>query len=90
MVPDVNALAIEPGPETRQQLVTMLTQFYSGADEPTEGVGVEFPDGLEAIVDLAMMFLDYVRETEGQYGGDFQEFLRRKALEVLPPGDNPA
>jgi hypothetical protein len=88
MVPDVNAPAIQPGPETRRQLVTMLTQFYSGADEPTEGVDVQFPDALEAIIDLAMMFLAYVGETEAEHGGDFLEFLQRQALEAFGEDDD--
>jgi hypothetical protein len=76
-VPDVET----PGrqiPEIRGPLISVLLQFYEGieADDP-----VSIPAGLEllALIDLIWVFLQYVRETEREHGGNFPEFLQRAA-----------
>jgi len=85
-------------PEIRGPLIATLLQFYEGADAPAEGVPASIPEGLEllALIDLIWVFLQYVRETEREHGGNFPEFLQRAArgaYSVTPweadPDDSP-
>ncbi len=68
-------------PEIRGPLISLLLQFYTGADEPTVGDPVSIPRELHflALLDLVWVFLQYVRETEREHGGDFPAFLQRAA-----------
>jgi hypothetical protein len=51
-----------PDPEIRGPLISMLTQWYTGADKPTAGQDVELPDVTASLVDLIGLFVLYVRE----------------------------
>jgi hypothetical protein len=116
MVPDVDTPSIEPRPEIRGPLISLLTQWYTGADKPTVGDSVALPDAtaaifdlwlmfllyvqeageeydnatLDAIVSMARMFVQYAKETENKHGADFQEFLRRQALEAFGQNGDPS
>jgi hypothetical protein len=70
-----------PVPEIRGPLISMLLQFYAGADAPAAGDPVSIPEDLTflALIDLIWVFLQYVRETEREHGGNFPEFLQRAA-----------
>ena len=91
--------SIAPRPEIRGPLISLLTQLYTGLaggpspDVPaelTEGASVTVPDTEAGMMDLLLMFLAYVRETEAEHGGDFLEFLRRQAEEPFLAGDDAA
>lgn len=86
MVPGMDAPSIEPRPEIRGPLVSLLTQFYNG-DEIGDVISIS--DAPAAIIDLAYMFVAYVAETEAVHGGDFREFLQRQALEPFLDDDEP-
>lgn len=74
---------IEPRPEIRGPLISLLTQLYTGADQtPDMAVGVDVPDATAGIVDMAIMFVLYAKEAEGGAGADFLEFLHRQALKA--------
>jgi hypothetical protein len=83
-------------PDIRGPLISALLQFYTGADGSAEGDPVSIPEGLAflALIDLIWVFLQYVRETEREHGGDFPGFLQRAArgaYSVAPyePDDDP-
>lgn len=79
-----------PIPAIRLPLISLLTQYYTGADELTSGQPVDLPHDLLSIMDLVVMFLEFARETEAAYGVDFTEFLRRQALAAYAPDGKPS
>ena len=91
MVPGMDTPSIEPRPEIRGPLVSLLTQVDNG-DEDADAISIS--DAPAAIIDLAYMFVAYVAETEAEHGGDFRQSLQRQALEPFldddePPGHGP-
>ena len=68
MVPGVDTPSIGRDPETRGPLVSLLTQWYTGAEQGTEGDRVDLPNDAAAIADLVLLFLLYVQETEAEHG----------------------
>jgi hypothetical protein len=91
---------MEPDPEIRGPLISLLTQLYDGLDEGrvgetigegdlAAGATVELRDLEASIRDLAVMFMTYVRQTEAEHGGDFLEFLRRQAEDAFRPDGDP-
>jgi hypothetical protein len=92
---------MEPDPEIRGPLISLLTQLYDGLDEGrvgetidegdlAGGATVELRDPEASIQDLAVMFMTYVKQTEADHGGNFLEFLRRQAEDAFRPDDDPA
>jgi hypothetical protein len=91
---------MEPDPEIRGPLISLLTQLYEGLDEGrvgetigegdlAAGATVELRDPEASIQDLAVIFMIYVKQTEAEHGGDFLEFLRRQAEDAFRPDDDP-
>lgn len=72
MVPCMEVPGIEPTPESRGPLITLLTQLYTETEVPGDN-STWFPDASASLVDLVLMFTTYVRDTGAAYGGGAPE-----------------
>jgi hypothetical protein len=59
---------VEPAPETRLPLISLLSQFYDDTGLAA-GDDVDLPDLLAALTDLFLMFMLYVNESQAEFEG---------------------